>query len=369
MNFFLRILERFGRSFLILVCLYTLCVLEVSAQTSEEETSPFIPASPEGELPPPTPPVDQSEVARRKYKILALNTETVNLLRVNNLSKALSNIDKIKKIDPNALEFHYLTGAYLYAVGRYPQSKKSLLKAVEIHPGHDPSYYLLGMIFVRRNKWESSVQYFQKAVELANYNPFYRLNMSLAYFETGQYLRAKAEAEKAIELKPNFKNAKLILLKSEFLLGNRANALSLCKEFAKEGVLNREFVYIYARLVMDIDKNFRKAIKLYNQFPGLPFYERRFLGHAYYNTGNYRAAANTYSQILGSKVLDEEDKVNYIRSLVFLREYGRLEAFVTSWISEEPEKKRKVQEALDTAELLRDNDTKIYHMLPSRSPY
>ncbi len=339
------------------------------SESAPDENQTIIPASPEGELPPPPQPTDQSEISRRKYQILALNTETINLLRSNNLARAQANIDRLKKIAPDSLEYYYLTGAYLYALGRYPQSKKSLLKAVEIHPGHDPSYYLLGMIFVRRSKWESSVSYFQKAVELANYNPFYRLNMALAYFETGQYIKAKAEAEKGIELKPNYRNAKLVLLKVNFLLGNKADALAQCKEFAKEGFLNREFAYIYARLAMDIDKNFRKAIKLYNQFPDLPFNEKRFLAHAYFHTANYRASANVYSIIIGSKILTEEDKVNYLRSLVFIRDYRRLEIFVASWVSEEPEKKLKIQEALDVAELLRDNDPKVYHMLPSRNPY
>ncbi|EQA45572.1 tetratricopeptide repeat protein [Leptospira broomii serovar Hurstbridge str. 5399] len=339
------------------------------AEVSGEESPSVIPASPEGELPPPPPPTDQSEISRRKYQILALNTETINLLRSNNLVRSQANIERIKKLDPDCLEYYYLNGAYLYAIGRYPQSKKSLLKAVEINPNHDPSYYLLGMIFVRRNKWESSVQYFQKAVELANYNPFYRLNMAMAYFETGQYLRAKAESEKAVELKPNFRNAKLILLKSDFLLGNKANALALCKEFAKEGFLTKEFAYIYARLTMDIDKNFRKAIKLYNQFPELPFNEKRFLAYAYFHTDNFRASANVYSTILGTRILSEEDKVNYLRSLVFIKDYRRLETFIAGWVHEEPDKKVKIQEALDIAELLRDNDPKVYHMLPSRSPY
>ncbi|WP_167884795.1 tetratricopeptide repeat protein [Leptospira fluminis] len=356
-------------SLLVLSLCLILGAVPLLSETNSEETQTSVPASPEGELPPPPPRTDKSELSRRKYQILALNTETINLLRVNNLVRSLANIEKIKKLDPDCLEYHYLNGAYLYAIGRYPQSKKSLLKAIEIHPGHDPSYYLLGMIFVRRSKWESSVPYFQKAVELATYNPFYRLNLALAYFETGQYLRAKAEAEKAVELKPNFRNAKLVLLKSDFALGNKANALSLCKEFAKEGFLSKEFAYIYARLAMDIDKNFRKAIKLYNQFPDLPFNERRFLGHAYFHTGNFRAAANVYSGILGAKILSEEDKINYLRSLVFTKDYRRLETFVAGWILEEPDKKVKIQEALDIAELLKDNDPKVYHMLPSRSPY
>ncbi|EMK00691.1 MULTISPECIES: tetratricopeptide repeat protein [unclassified Leptospira] len=334
-----------------------------------DENQSIIAPSPEGELPLPPQPTDQSEVSRRKYQILALNTETINLLRSNALARAQTNIERLKKLDPDCLEYHYLNGAYLYVIGRYPQSKKALLKAVEINPSHDPSYYLLGMIFVRRSKWESSVPYFQKAVELANYNPFYRLNMALAYFETGQYLKAKAEAEKGIELKPNYRNLKLILLKVNFLLGNKADALAQCKEFAKEGFVHREFAYIYARLTMDIDKNFRKAIKLYNQFPDLPFNEKRFLAHAYFHTSNYRASANVYSIISGSKILSEEDRINYLRSLVYIKDYRRLETFVASWMLEEPEKKLKIQEALDTAELLRENDPKVYHMLPSRSPY
>ncbi|MFB5650977.1 tetratricopeptide repeat protein [Leptospira wolffii] len=363
----------FGRKSLILILssslFFGISGETLLSQSVSEDNQTNIPASPEGELPPPPQPTDQSEVSRRKYQILALNTETINLLRANNLGKAQANLEKLKKLDPDSLEFHYLTGAYLYVIGRYPQSKKALLKAVEINPSHDPSYYLLGMIFVRRSKWESAVPYFQKAVELANYNPFYRLDMALAYFETGQYLKAKSEAEKGIELKPNYRNAKIILLKVNFLLGNKADALAQCKEFAKEGFLHREFAHIYARLAMDIDKNFRKAIKLYNQFPDLPFNEKRFLAHAYFHTANYRAAANTYSLISGSKILTEEDKINYLRSLVFVRDYRRLESFVASWVSEEPEKKLKIQEALDTAELLRDNDPKVYHMLPSRSPY
>ncbi len=67
-------------------------------------------------------PLSPTDAARRKIQITALNTETVNLIRANNLSKASINIDKIKKLDENSVEYHYLKGSYLYAHGRYPQS-------------------------------------------------------------------------------------------------------------------------------------------------------------------------------------------------------------------------------------------------------
>ncbi|AOP35573.1 hypothetical protein A0128_18035 [Leptospira tipperaryensis] len=322
----------------------------------------------------PSPNLENSsgsptDAARRRVLITALNTETVNLIRANNLARASVNIERIKKLDENTVEYHYLKGSYLYAQGRYPQAKNSLLRAIQIQPGHDPSYYQLGMIFVQRNKWPRSLEYFQKAVELSNYNPFYRINLALAYFETGNYLRAKAEAERAIELKPNFRAAKLLLLKSNFLLGNKADAYSQCVEFVKDGFQSREFMLIHARLVMDIHQNYRKAIKIYNLYGELPFQEKRFLAHAYYNTGNYRAAAATYQQVVQFRIAEEEDKIEYIRSLSFIKDYRRLESFVTSWLQEEPDKRRKVQEALDIAELLKENDSKVFHMFPSRSPY
>ncbi|EQA64668.1 tetratricopeptide repeat protein [Leptospira alexanderi] len=310
-----------------------------------------------------------TEAARRRVQITALNTETVNLIRANNLAKASVNIDKVRKLDENSVEYHYLKGSYLYAQGRYPQAKNFLLKAIQIHPNHDPSYYLLGMIFVQRTKWAKSLEYFQKAVEFSNYNPFYRINLALAYFETGNYLRAKAEAERAIELKPNFRAAKLLLLKSNFLLGNKADAYSQCVDFVKEGFISREYMLIHARLVMEIHQNYRKAIKIYTQYGELPFQEKRFLARAYYNTGNYRAAAITYQAVVQLKIAQEEDKIEYIRSLSFIKDYKRLESFVNSWLQEEPEKRSKILEILDTAELLKENDSKVFHMFPSRSPY
>ncbi|EMF81238.1 tetratricopeptide repeat protein [Leptospira weilii serovar Topaz str. LT2116] len=310
-----------------------------------------------------------TEAARRKVQIAALNTETVNLIRANNLAKASANIDKIKKLDENSMEYHYLKGSYLYAQGKYPQAENFLLKAIQIHPSHDPSYYLLGMIFIQKAKWAKSLEYFQKAVELSNYNPFYRINLALAYFETGNFLRAKAESERTIELKPNFRAAKLLLLKSNFLLGNKAEAYSQCVDFVKEGFLSREYMLIYARLVMEIYQDYRKAVEIYTQYGELPFQEKRFLARAYYNIGNYRAAAATYQAVVQLKIAREEDKIEYIRSLSFIKDYKRLETFVSSWLQEEPEKQNKILEILDVAELLKENDSKIFHMFPSRSPY
>ncbi|ALO27857.1 tetratricopeptide repeat protein [Leptospira borgpetersenii] len=309
------------------------------------------------------------DTARRRVQITALNTETVNLIRANNLAKASVNIDKIRKLDASSVEYHYLKGSYLYAQGKYPQAEDFLLKAVQIHPSHDPSYYLLGMIFVQKSKWAKSLEYFQKAAELSNYNPFYRINLALAYFETGNFLRAKAEAERAIELKPNFRAAKLLLLKSNFLLGNKADAYSQCVDFVKEGFISREYMLIHARLVMEIHQNYRKAIEIYTQYGELPFQEKRFLARAYYNIGNYRAAAITYQAIVQLKIAQEEDKIEYIRSLSFIKDYKRLESFVNSWLQEEPEKRSKILEILDVAELLKENDSKVFHMFPSRSPY
>lgn len=99
------------------------------------------------------------------------------------------------------------------------------------------------------------------------------------------------------------------------------------------------------------------------------FTKKRFLAQAYYNTGNYRAAAAAYQSVIQLKIVEEEDKIQYIRSLSFIKDYKRLESFVAFWLQEEPDKRKKIQEALDIAELLKENDSKVFHMFPSRSPY
>ncbi|MCC5813772.1 MAG: hypothetical protein JJT78_03380 [Leptospira sp.] len=142
-----------------------------------------------------------------RVSVLSLGRDVMNFIRWRNLKIAKIKLAQIKKIHNKNEEYFYLISAISFSERRFEESIKDLLMALEIHPGHDPALFLMGVNYAQLRNWEKSAEYFVQSVRYAPFSPYYQLNCAYSYFILGDIDNTRKHLEISLEQKPNFENA------------------------------------------------------------------------------------------------------------------------------------------------------------------
>lgn len=267
-----------------------------------------------------------------RLEISKLSTEGQNLLKARKPQEAWAISEKIYKKNPNSPESYYLKGASLYSQKKYFQAIEYLKKALQIHQNHDPALSIMGLTYFALKQFSKAKEFFQRASEEGSYNPFYRYNLALTYFLLKEYEKASQEAEKTLELKENYYKAKVVLMKSKYYLGQKKEAYELAKEMIEEKIELNKIFPIYIQLLVDVDKNYEKAIQLLSQKKNLNREERKLLAYSYMQLGNWNGAIANYKAVLKIEIDSEEDILNLIQCYVWNDNENEAENLVTELI-------------------------------------
>ncbi|MCB1156869.1 MAG: hypothetical protein KDK45_05140, partial [Leptospiraceae bacterium] len=168
-----------------------------------EISSPEKPSNKENE------PEEDPEKVKMNLEIRQMANEAYRALRFRNLKEATSLLKDIGRLNKKSVDYYYIEGAIYYSKNKFHQSILSLESAIKINPSHDRSQFLLGMNYIHLHIWKEAIPYFQQAVQSDPYDPFYRLNLSLANYFTQRFNDSALEAKKAVDLKNNYSDAKL----------------------------------------------------------------------------------------------------------------------------------------------------------------
>jgi spore coat polysaccharide biosynthesis protein SpsF len=142
-----------------------------------------------------------------RVSVLSLGRDVINFIRWRNLKIAKIKLTQLEKVHSKNEEFFYLRSAISFSERRFEESIKDLLMALEIHPGHDPALFLMGVNYAQLRNWEKSAEYFVQSVRYAPFSPYYQLNCAYAYYLLGDIGNARKHLEISLEQKPNFDNA------------------------------------------------------------------------------------------------------------------------------------------------------------------
>lgn len=94
-----------------------------------------------------------------------------------------------------------LAKIFLSNFKQFQKAEKLLLKAIDIDPTNDLSYFLYGLIFFIQNKFTPAVEYFLKALEINPQNPETHNYLGLLYYSLNVYDKSKISLEQAVALK------------------------------------------------------------------------------------------------------------------------------------------------------------------------
>lgn len=263
-------------------------------------------------------PKSNTEVAKIKIDILKLTQEGQLLLRQGKSKDIPSIAQKIKSISESSPESYYLSGSVKYINNDLRPAISDLETGLRFNPNHDPTIFLLGLVYVRLNKYDMALSYFEKACKEAPYNPFYRLNLAILSYFNGNYAKAKTEAELAVKLKENYTKAKLILAFSLYRTAKKNESLSLTRELYDKKVEFEEVQLLYLKLLLEEAKNYDEVIQILAKKNKLNIEEKRILAYAFMEEGQYLKAIQFFRMVIDSGFDSEEDNIGYLKSLIML---------------------------------------------------
>ncbi len=352
------------RHFYFIACVsVALCAMQLFAsETLDSKSDELIPAV-EGKK---ANAADGDSDTKIKIELSKLGNDFISFIRTKRWRDAENKVQEIRKLSGDSVEYNYFKAAYLYSTGDFQKPIEFLNRAIELNPNHDPSYYLLGMIFGKFRNWVKSSYYLEIAAAKGTYNPFYQYNLAVTYFMKKDYASAKLSAEKTIELKDNYHAAKILLIRSLMKLGNMEDALALCERYENEKLNSEIFLELYASVLFDSKKKYSKVITLLSKMKNLKSESRRNLGYSLFVESRFVEALNIYRQIFQSGFELEKDFPVYLQVLIRLEKDSDAENFVLNWIKKFPQEKEKILEFYQNLLDERDVFGSMYKPIPWR---
>jgi tetratricopeptide (TPR) repeat protein len=134
---------------------------------------------------------------------------------------------------------HLLLGLSLAELKQFDESERELQIAVQQNPQSDLNWYFAGWRLLLRGKYEASLPYFYKAVELNPKNPNAHRALGSALARTGSYGLAESYYQKALELLEQDKQRTpepYLDIAYLLLLGNQKESAARALEYSRKAI-------------------------------------------------------------------------------------------------------------------------------------
>jgi TolB-like protein/Tfp pilus assembly protein PilF len=105
--------------------------------------------------------------------------------------EAIAEAKFAQKLDPLSGFINTHVGHAYFNAGLYDNAIAELRTAITINPNYHLAHYVLGMAYLGKSVTEKALQEFEKSVELSNNAPWEVMNLSLAYYDSGQKVQAE----------------------------------------------------------------------------------------------------------------------------------------------------------------------------------
>jgi tetratricopeptide (TPR) repeat protein len=142
----------------------------------------------------------EQEISKKKTALDHFDRATLYYYR-GNFELALSEIEKALEIDRTA-EYLNLKGLILAELGRYEDSKKSYVAALEVEPEHSELHNNLGLLYLKMKKLDEAVLSFEKSAKKNVNNALTYVNLGKALIELERYDEAIKAYHRALEIDP-----------------------------------------------------------------------------------------------------------------------------------------------------------------------
>ncbi|MBE0432400.1 tetratricopeptide repeat protein [candidate division WOR-3 bacterium] len=148
----------------------------------------------------------EQEFSRKKTALDHFDRATLYYYRGNS-ELALNEIEKALEIDRTA-EYLNMKGLILSELGRYDESKKAFLEAIEREPELSELHNNLGLLYLKMKKVDDAVLSFEQSVKKNVGNALAYVNLGKALIEVDRFDEALAAYNHALEIDPSNREAR-----------------------------------------------------------------------------------------------------------------------------------------------------------------
>lgn len=284
---------------------------------------------------------------KTKIEISRLSQIASTQIREKKLKEAESTVNQILELSDISVDYYYLKGCIFYTNSDFSQALQFLGQAIKLNNSHDPSYFLVGMIYTKKNDWEKAIPFLEKANQFGAYNPFYRINLSISYFQMEQFDQAAKVAKATLELKENYLNARIIYLRSLLKFSKKDAWLQIQDLIEKKQDLT-PFYSSYIQLLFEYKKNYSEIIKELGKRSNLSSEEKKYLAFSYFKDGDPNKAYQIYRSNLNLEKDLEVDLQNYFRILIFLNKDSEADKVHIALLKDDFDKRKYYQDFLNS---------------------
>lgn len=173
-------------------------------------------------------------------------------LSEGNFTRALGELLKAERINPDDAILHNDLGLVYMAKEKFDMAIEHFEKAVQLNPDYSLAKNNLGSAYMVRQEWDKAIPILESVTsDLLYATPHYpQANLGWAYYNKGEYGKAQKHLKEALELKPDFFIAQLNLGRTYLATGRLHRALSLFEKAAKSNPKNPS-------LLLEMGKSYR----------------------------------------------------------------------------------------------------------------
>ena len=158
---------------------------------------------------------------------------------------ALVQLREAEKINGKSPEIFYLRGVCLSGKRKYKDAGSQFRAAIAADPQYSASYAGLGIVYDMAGDHEKAVDCYKKAIELNPANPSYYNNLGASFMSAGNYEEAVKYFKESIALKPDSARAVNNLGLAYGMLGQYDKAYEMFERGGSKASACNNMGYVY----------------------------------------------------------------------------------------------------------------------------
>ena len=121
-----------------------------------------------------------------------------------NYESAIADFQKAIELNPNEPTPYENLGKAYYLKGNMQDALQAYQKLIELEPQGDQAQYYLGIVQKAMNQFDHAVQAFTQAIQRNDQEAIYYFSRGEAYYNLGEFQKAKTDFEEGLSLAPEF---------------------------------------------------------------------------------------------------------------------------------------------------------------------
>lgn len=177
-------------------------------------------------------------------------------LKTNKMTKAIFHAEQAVAKDPQNIEAHLFLGGLYSTEKLYDRAISQYSAVLLLKPKNEEALIYIGSLYADKKDYKKAEQYFKSLLKNTEYKTphmaYYYLGLIRMDIEGRKHqLDAENAFKKALELKPDFEDAAVLLTNLYLQQKNRNRALSLCLEFQKQNQFNHTVADIMVQIYLE----------------------------------------------------------------------------------------------------------------------